>query len=179
MLTCVPVCDCHRKRTPVMSQQSEECLPESASAEQNDSSGARILHLKGRHYDLQKAIQLRAQESVEREAALDHEQRRPKPLKWAIALAIAAIPIALTLVAVDGFLRVFHQYLDVTVQTANKQAEEQAAAAAAAAEAAEALAPVTSNEPGVVMLSPLLVPPDQAEQPAPPSQTSQAPDPEK
>ena len=158
-----------------MSQQSEECLPESASAEQNGVPGARILHMKGRHYDLQKAIQQRAQESVEREAALDHEQHRPKPLKWAIALLIAAIPIALTLVAVDSFLRVFHKYLDVTVETANKQAEEQAAAAAAA----EAQAPVTSAEPGVVMLSPLLVPPDQKAQQAPPSQTSQAPDPKK
>ncbi|GFE81018.1 hypothetical protein GCM10011487_30180 [Steroidobacter agaridevorans] len=163
----------------VMSQQSEECLPESASAEQNGAPGARILHMKGRHYDLQKAIQQRAQESVEREAALDHEQRRPKPLKWAIALLIAAIPIALTLTAAEAFLRVFHKYLDVTVQTANKQAEEQAAAAAAAAAAAEAQAPVTSDEPGVVMLSPLLVPPDQKAQQAAPSQTSQAADPKK
>lgn len=159
-----------------MSQQSEECLPESASADQNDASGARILHMKGRQYDLQKAIQQRAQESVEREAALDHEQHRPKPLKWAIALLIAAIPIVLTLTAVDSFLRVFHKYLNVTVETANKQAEEQAAAEAAAAAAAEAQAPVTSNEPGVVMLSPLLVPTDQGAPQAPQSQTSQAPE---
>jgi hypothetical protein len=160
-----------------MSQQSEECLSESGPAEQNDSHGARILHMKGRQFDLQKAIQQRAQESVEREAALDQERRRPKPLKWAIALAIAAIPIALTLTAVDSFLRVFHKYLDVTVQTANQRAEEEAAAAAAEAEAAEARAPVTSNEPGVVMLSPLLVPTEQGAQSTPPSQTSPAPDP--
>lgn len=159
-----------------MSQQSEECLPESAPAEQNDAPGARILHMKGRQYDLQKAIQQRAQESVEREAALDQEQRRPKPLKWAIALIIAAIPIALTLTAVDTFLRAFHKYLDVTVETSNRQAEEQAAAAAAAAAAAEAQAPVTSSEPGVVMLSPLLVPPDNKAEPAPQPQTSQAPE---
>lgn len=139
--------------------------------------GARILHMKGRHYDLQKAIQQRAQESVDREAALDHEQRRPKPLKWAIALLIAALPMYLTLTAVDKFLVVFHKYLDTTVQTANKQAEEQAAAAAAAAEAEEARAPVTSNEPGVVMLSPLLVPQDQSAQQAPQAQTSPAPAP--
>ncbi|WP_129776371.1 hypothetical protein [Peristeroidobacter soli] len=154
-----------------MSQQSEECLPESASAEQSDVPGARILHMKGRQYDLQKAIQQRAQESVEREAALDQEQRRPKPLKWGIALIIAAIPIGLTLIAADSFLRVFHKYLDVTVETANKQAEEQAAAAAAAAAAAEAMAPVTSDDPDVVMLSPLLVPPSVET-----SQASPAPD---
>src|SRR5688500_5264276 len=120
-----------------MSQQSEELLPESASADENGTPGARILHLKGRQYALQRAIQQRAQESVDREAALDHEQRRPKPLKWGIALLIAAIPIGMTLIAVDSFLRVFHKYLDVTVETANKQAEEQEAAAAAAAAAAE------------------------------------------
>lgn len=142
-----------------MSQQSEERLPESASAESNAANGARILHLKARQFDLQKAIQQRAQESVEREAALDHEQRRPKPLKWAIALLIAAIPMVLTLTAVDSFLRVFHKYLDVTVETTKKQQAEADAAAAAAAAAAEAEAPVTSSDPGVVMLSPLLVPP--------------------
>lgn len=151
-----------------MSQQSEELLPESASADENGVPGARILHLKGRQYDLQRAIQQRAQESVDREAELDHEQRRPKPLKWGIALLIAAIPIGMTLFAVDSFLRVFHKYLDVTVETANKQAEEQQAAAAAAAAAAEALEPVTSSEPGVVMLSPLLVPSDKDAQPTPP-----------
>ena len=49
------------------------------------------------------------------------------------ALVIAAIPIAFTLVAVDSSLRVFHNYFDVTVETDNNQAEEQAATAAAAA----------------------------------------------
>lgn len=150
-----------------MSQQSEELLPESPTAD--SAAGARILHLKGRQYDLQKAIQQRAQDSVDREAALDQAERRPKPLKWGIALLIAAIPIGFTLFAVDSFLRVFHRYLDVTVETANKQAEEQAAAAAAAAAAAEALEPVTSSEPGVVMLSPLLAPSDKDAQPAPPA----------
>jgi hypothetical protein len=160
-----------------MSQQSEELLPESAPADENGVPGARILHLKGRQYDLQRAIQQRAQESVDREAALDHEQRRPKPLKWGIALLIAAVPIGMTLIAVDSFLRVFHKYLDVTVETANKQAEEQAAAAAAAAAAAEALEPVTSSDPGVVMLSPLLVPtPETNAKPTPQGQSAQAPE---
>lgn len=153
-----------------MSQQPEECLPESASA---DPPSARIVHLKGRQYDLQRAIQQRAQESVEREAAMDHEQHRPKPLKWGVALLIAAVPIGLTLVAVDSFLRVFHKYLDTTTQTFNRQMEEKAAVEAAIAAEEEARAPVTSSEPGVVMLSPLLVPTEQAAQPA---GQSQAPD---
>lgn len=156
-----------------MSQQSEDCLPESAQAEPNAVPGARILHMKARQYDLQKAIQQRAQESVEREAALDHEQRRPKPLKWLIALAIAAIPAILTLTAVDGFLKVFHKYLDVAVQSAEQQQLEAEAAAEAAAAAAEAAAPLKSNEPGVILLQPLTVPeqaPAQQQSAAPPAQ---------
>jgi hypothetical protein len=152
-----------------MTQHSEERLPESASAEQNDAPGARILHLKGRQYDLQKAIQQRAQESVEREAALDKEQRRPKPLKWAIALIIAAIPIVLTLTAVDSFLRVFHKYMG----TVSEQAQQQQAQAEAEAAAAEAAAPLQSNEPGVVLLQPLRVP-DQAQPQSTAPQASQS-----
>lgn len=128
-----------------MSQQSEERAPESTPAN-DDAQGARILHLKSTHYDLQRAIQQRAQESVEREAELDREARRPKPLKWAIAFVIACIPIAATLFMVDGFLRVFHQYLG----TISKQEQEQAQS-----QAAEAEAQAPSNQPGVVMLQPI------------------------
>jgi hypothetical protein len=146
-----------------MSQQSEECLPESTQAEANS---ARILHLKARQYDLQRAIQQRAQESVERERALDEEARRPKPLKWLIIATIASIPAVLTLVAVDGFLRAFHGYLDTTVKTEQKRAEEAAAIEEANAAAAAAAEPLQSNEPGVVLLQPLRVPEQAPAQPA-------------
>jgi hypothetical protein len=129
-----------------MSQQSEERAPESTPANGDAQQGARILHMKSTHYDLQRAIQQRAQESVEREAELDREARRPKPLKWLIIFAIACVPIAATLFAVDGFLRVFHQYLD----TISKQEQEQAQS-----QAAEAEAQAPSSQPGVVMLQPL------------------------
>lgn len=132
-----------------MSQQSEERLSESAQAESTTQS-AQILHLKSRQYDLQKAIQQRAQESLDREAALDKERRRPKPLKWLVVMAIAAIPAVLTLVAVDGFLKVFHKYLGIAAAQVQQQQEE----AAAAAEAAQPL----QSEPGVVMLQPMNVP---------------------
>lgn len=132
-----------------MSQQSEECLPESTATD-SDGQGARILHMKSTHYDLQRAIQQRAQESVEREASLDREKRRPKPLKWLIISAIACLPIVLTLVMVDGFLRAFHRYLDVTTTQQAEQAER------------DAQAPVEttfqSSEPGVVLLQPLTIP---------------------
>lgn len=154
-----------------MSQQSEECLSESAHADPNAAPSARILHMKARQYDLQKAIQQRAQESVEREAKMDEEQRRPKPLKWLIAIAIAAIPAVMLLTAVDSFLKVFHKYLNVVSEQVQQQQLEAEAAAAAAAAAAEAEGPV-QTQPGVVMLKPLIIP-EQA--PAQPSTAAQPP----
>ena len=161
-----------------MSQQSEERLPESASTEPDGAPSARILHLKGRQYDLQKAIQQRAQESVEREAALDQEERRPKPLKWLVALSIAAIPAILTLIAVDSFLTVFHKYLGTVSEQVEQQQAAEAAAAAAAAAAAEEEAANQSRDPGVVMLQPMTTPaqaPAQQQSAAPQSQQSAAP----
>ena len=125
-----------------MSQQSEERLPESASADAESTPTARILHLKSRQSGLQQAILLRAQESVERERGLDQEARRPKPLKWLIIASIAAIPVILTLTAVDGFLRAFHGFMDVAISS-QPQGE---------APAEESL---PQSQPGVVMLQPL------------------------
>lgn len=130
-----------------MSQQSEERLSESASAADSPQS-ARILQMKSTAYDLQRAIQQRAQESVEREAELDREARRPKPLKWLIIFLIACIPIAVTLFMVDSFLRVFHRYLDTT-------SSQQAQPTEAASQAPEIL---QSSEPGVVLLQPMNIP---------------------
>jgi hypothetical protein len=147
-----------------MSQQSEERVSESTP---DDPQSAQILHLKSTPYVLQRAIQQRAQESVEREAELDREQRRPKPLKWTIAFLIACVPIALTLFFVDGFLRVFHRYLD----TISTQEQTQAAEAAEAA-AQQAPADTTSSQPGVVMLQSVTPQePAPAEQDASKSQT--------
>ncbi len=148
-----------------MSQQSEERAAESAQSEAEQQQSARILHLKSRQYDLQKAIQQRAQEALDREAAMDKEERRPKPLKWLVVAAIAAIPAILTLTAVDGFLKVFHKYLGVVTA----QVEQQQREAVAAAAAAEAAAAPIQNQPGVVMLQSL-----PAEAPA--AQPSAAPD---
>lgn len=143
-----------------MSQQSEERLPESTTTGADTAPGARILHMKSTPYDLQKAIQQRAQESVEREAELDREERRPKPLKWLVISAIACVPIVLTLVAVDGFLRAFHRYLNVTTS--------QQALPGDAAPAPEA----TTSQPGVVLLQPMNVPDQAPAQAAPESSTS-------
>lgn len=153
----------------LMSQQSEERLSESAESEPNGPASARILHMKSRQFDLQKAIQQRAQESVEREAALDQEERRPKPLKWLVVMVIAAIPALLTLTAVDSFLKVFHKYLGVAAESA----EQQQRAAEAAAAAAEAEGPL-QTQPGVVMLQAL---PEQASATQSAASQPQQPDP--
>lgn len=136
-----------------MSQQSEERLPESTSADADAAPGARILHLKTRQSDLQQAIRLRAQESVERERELDQEARRPKPLKWLIIAAIAAVPVVLTFTAVDGFLRAMHKYIDVAMAS-QPQVQPEAPA--------EPEGPLQSNEPGVVLLQPMTLPDPQA-----------------
>jgi len=140
-----------------MSQPSEERLPESASADANSVPTARILHLKSRQSELQRAIQLRAQQSVERERDLDQEARRPKPLKWLIIAAIASIPAILTLTAVDGFLRAIQKYMLIAAQSQSEPA--------AVAE------PSPQSEPGVVMLQSITVP----EAPAPAAAPAEAP----
>src|SRR5687768_9173777 len=150
-----------------MSQQSEELVPESTPA---NGDGARILHMKSTHYDLQRAIQQRAQESVEREAQLDREARRPKPLKWLIIFVIACLPIAATLFMVDGFLRVFHGYLG----TVSKQQQEQAAKQAETDAWVQSDTTGQPSQPGVVMLQPLSPQaPTPAEQDASKGQTSE------
>ena len=157
-----------QRSVPLMSQQSEERLPEATPGDASGAQGARILHMKSTHYDLQRAIQQRAQESVEREASLDAEERRPKPVKWLIIFAIACLPIALTLFMVDGFLRVFHQYLS----TASKQQIQQQAEPSGTPETT-----LQSNEPGVVLLQPMNIPepaPAPAEQGATDSSNSES-----
>lgn len=134
-----------------MSQPSEERLSESASADSTPLPTARILQLKTRQSDLQRAIQQRAQESVERERNLDQEERRPKPLRWLIITAIAAVPVLLTLTAVDGFLRAFYRYIDVAAASAQSQHSESSEAAAPAGTP-------QSSESGVVLLQPMIVP---------------------
>lgn len=142
-----------------MSQQSEERLPESTSADTDALPTAQILHLKSRQSDLQRAIQLRAQQSVERERDLDLEERRPKPLKWLIIAAIACVPVILTLTAVDGFLRALQKYMVVVASQPQSPPQGESAAE-------ETEAPLQS-EPGVVMLQPMTAPEAPAQSAAP------------
>jgi hypothetical protein len=122
-----------------MTQHSEERLPE-AEGEPSVRGGARILPFERPQSELQRAIQQRAQDALDRDAELDREKRRPQPLKWLTIFALACIPVLLTIVAVDGFLRVFHKVADMY---SSEPAEQQPAPPAQTE---------SDSSPGVVML---------------------------
>jgi hypothetical protein len=138
-----------------MSQQSEERLPET-EGEQSVRSGARILPFERPQSELQRAIQQRAQESLDLNRERDAETRRPQPLKWLTIFALACIPVLLTIAAIDGFVRVFHKVNEMYLTEPPAQ-QQQAAPVAAEAE----------PPPGVVMLQSYDTP-----QPAPSSGTA-------
>jgi hypothetical protein len=123
-----------------MTQHSEELLPETEGAP-SVRTGARILPFERPQSELQRAIQQRAQEALDRDAELDREKRRPQPLKWLTIFALACVPVLLTIVAVDGFLRVFHKV--AAIYSAEPQPQQQQAAPAGNE---------SSSQPGVVML---------------------------
>ena len=111
-----------------MTQHSEERLPET-EGEPSVRAGARILPFERPQSELQRAIQLRAQETIDLNRERDREKRRPQPLKWLAIFALACVPVALTLGAVDGFLRVFHQVTATFSSTPAPQAQQQEARA--------------------------------------------------
>jgi hypothetical protein len=142
-----------------MTQQSEERLPASTSESPPPSSTARILPFERPQSDLQRAIQVRAQEAIDRDRELEREERRPQPLKWLIIFAIALIPVILIFGAVDGFLRAFYK-INETYNSAPAPASAEPA-------------PDTNVQttPGVVLLQPLdqAAAPEAAQTPAQPS----------
>jgi hypothetical protein len=126
-----------------MSQHSEERLPDAEGAP-SVRSGARILPFERPQSELQRAIQQRAQEDIDLNRERDRETRRPQPLKWLTIFALACIPVLLTIVAVDAFVRVFHK---VNAMYLSEPAQQQAAPATTESEAEPA-----QSRPGVVML---------------------------
>lgn len=122
-----------------MTQHSEERLPEAEGAP-SARAGALILPFERPQSELQRAIQQRAQDALDRDAELERENRRPQPLKWLTIFALACIPVLLTFVAVDGFLRVFHKVAAMYSSEPTQQ------------EAAPPPETESSSSPGIVML---------------------------
>ena len=150
-----------------MTQQSEERLPVSGPDSPPSSSSATIIPFERPQSDLQRAIQLRAQEAMDRDRDRDREKRRPQPLKWLIILAIAAIPVIAIFGAVDGFLRAFYK----ANETYNS------APASAPAEQAPQPEPYVQSTPGVVLLQSYdreTQPSADAPAPTPPPSTDEA-----
>jgi cytoskeletal protein RodZ len=121
-----------------MTQHSEERLPETEGAP-SMRAGARILPFERPQSELQRAIQQRAQEALDLDRERAEEKRRPQPLKWITIFALACIPVLLTIVAVDGFLRVFHKVME----TYSSEPQQQPTAPAETE---------SVSQPGVVML---------------------------
>jgi hypothetical protein len=147
-----------------MTQHSEERLPETEEAT-SVRTGARILPFERPQSELQRAIQQRAQEALDRDRELDREKRRPQPLKWLTIVALACIPVLLTIVAVDGFLRVFHKVAEIY----SKSPPQQQQPAPAETE--------STSRPGIVMLESYEAPasPAPAEANPPPAANPQTP----
>jgi hypothetical protein len=144
-----------------MTQHSEERLPET-EGEPSVRTGARILPFERPQSELQRAIQQRAQDALDRDRELDRENRRPQPLKWLTIFALACIPVLLTIGAVDGFLRVFHKV--AAIYAASSPANEQ-----------QAPPNDSQSEPGIVMLESYDVPSDSQRGATQPSSNSPPP----
>jgi hypothetical protein len=148
-----------------MTQHSEERLPETEGAP-SGRTGARILPFERPQSELQRAIQQRAQDALDRDAELEREKRRPQPVKWLTIFALACIPVLLTIVAVDGFLRVFHKVAAIYSADTPPQAQQQAAPSEEPSQ----------SQPGVVMLESFDAPSQtQQRTDTPPADASSAP----
>jgi hypothetical protein len=138
-----------------MSQHSEDRL-EQPAPEPDEPTSARILPFERPQSELQRAVQLRAQQTMEVERDRDRQAKKPAPLRWTIILLIALIPVILIFGAVDAFLRVFHKLSDMYSEPAQQEQIEQPAP------------PLVSSQPGVVLLQPVQEPPADEQSPRPP-----------
>jgi hypothetical protein len=98
--------------------------------------------------ELQRAVQMRAQESMERQRL--RASKRPNPIRRVAGFALALIPVALLFLAIDGLLRVFHQ-----MNALYNSPEANPVPAVPSAPEVD----VSEPQPGVVLLQPLLPPP--------------------
>jgi hypothetical protein len=119
-----------------MSQQSEERV--------SDQVKARVIRFErpqqSEQSELQKAVQQRAQETLDRER--DRANRKPPVWRRGLVLALAAVPVFITFGAAVGFVGALRQFNTAVFEGSKTAPPDQTPAAA----------PVSSGEPGVVLL---------------------------
>jgi hypothetical protein len=110
---------------------------------------AQVLPFERPQTELQKAVQQRAQETIDlaRDRAAAH---RPKPLQRVIVLLLATIPVALTFGAAIGFVGALKRF-NATIFGGDSATEQPAPLPTSAP-------PDTAEESGVVILQPYAVP---------------------
>jgi hypothetical protein len=124
-----------------MTQSSEERLGGDSGLDPKPES-ARILPFQRPPTDLQRAVQIHAQEMLERER--ERGRTRPAPLRWTIIFVLALLPVVAVFTGVDAFVRAFHKIND-----------KYSKMPVPAAQSEPAPADSITQEPGVVILQPL------------------------
>ena len=124
-----------------MTQPSEERFTESAD---QPKTSARILPFERPPSDLQKAIQARAQEALERDR--ERAKTKPAPLRWTIMFLLALVPVMLLVLGIDAFVRAFHKINDTYSKLPMPPAPEAQA---------PAYEPPRQQQPGVIILESL------------------------
>jgi hypothetical protein len=121
-----------------MSQHSEERVTDAVVP---TSATARVIPFERPQSELQKAVQLRAQETIDRERDRAASQ---KPPAWrrAIVLALAVVPVVLTFGAALGFMGALQQFNAAVFESAKSEA----------ARAPQTTPSTGPAEPGVVLL---------------------------
>jgi hypothetical protein len=119
-----------------MSQHSEERVSDQDAP---TNATARVIPFERPQSELQKAVQQRAQEAIERER--DRASRKPPAWRRALVLVLAAVPVVLTFGAALGFVSALRQF-NSTVFDSAKSAPAQSVPGANA----------PATEPDVVML---------------------------
>jgi hypothetical protein len=110
---------------------------------------ARVVPFERPQSELQKAVQQRAQEMIDRENERA-VRARPAMLRRVLTVALATIPVILTFGAAIGFVGALRQF--------NTTVFESTPADVPANESATQASPPTSAEPGVVILQPYSIP---------------------
>jgi hypothetical protein len=125
-----------------MSQHSEERVSDPVVP--INVKAARVIPFERPQSELQKAVQQRAQETLERER--DRANQKPPAWRRALVLVLAAVPVVLTFGAALGFVGALRQFNSAVFEGAKNSEQQQSPPAGASTP--------SQPEPGVVMLQP-------------------------